>query len=149
MNIEYLKFIRKHSPKENAAALLKNATFSNYSKDKEQMHYNRFGLNINHTADQKITLQDFTKCSYANSCNANICPLDPGYLNRSHLKSEPVCRYFRQCAKGGNGANSEGVMLVIRGLPLPSHYFRAETRYSTLRADLKRIKRRYSQEVTA
>lgn len=96
-----------------------------------------------------MILRNLEICPYADRCNANICPLDPEYLNRSHLKSEPVCKYFRDCAKGGNRANSEGVILVIRGLLMSTHCFRAESRYNALKSDLKRIQKRYSREASA
>ena len=32
-------------------------------------------------------------------CNANICPVDPKHLNRTHIQGEAICAYLREAAK--------------------------------------------------
>ncbi len=38
-------------------------------------------------------------CPRYQSCNAPICPLDPGCLNRVYLKGEAICFYLSEAQK--------------------------------------------------
>jgi hypothetical protein len=42
-----------------------------------------------------------TDCPKFNTCNANICPLDPLWPRAVHLEHEPVCFYLRSTSKAG------------------------------------------------
>lgn len=41
------------------------------------------------------------QCPKFDSCSAPICPLDPDWSERKHIKDEPVCYYLREWAKHG------------------------------------------------
>jgi hypothetical protein len=40
-------------------------------------------------------------CYAFNTCNAPICPLDPGHPGSLHLKGERVCRFLLATGKAG------------------------------------------------
>lgn len=43
-------------------------------------------------------------CPKFDNCNAPICPLDPGFMERTHLEGEPACLYLRERAKHASEA---------------------------------------------
>ena len=38
-------------------------------------------------------------CPKYSSCNANICPLDPGWFNRTYMNGEAICFYILEAQK--------------------------------------------------
>lgn len=52
-----------------------------------------------------------TDCPKFIQCAANVCPLDPEWRKRSHLKGERVCFYLAEAVKDHAQANFEGVRL--------------------------------------
>lgn len=59
------------------------------------------------------TTRPMTACPRFNNCNANLCPLDPDWKARSHLKNEAVCPCVRQRAKGTyDGSIGRGEVVV-------------------------------------
>jgi len=60
-------------------------------------------------------------CPKYSHCSANICPLDPEWHIRNHLKDERVCFYLREIIKADGRA-------ILRGVLPKEHYERiAET----------------------
>ncbi len=49
----------------------------------------------------KIEMSD---CPRYMKCGANVCPLDPGMLRRTHIPGEPVCLLMTEYAKPGGPA---------------------------------------------
>jgi hypothetical protein len=49
-------------------------------------------------------------CPKYKSCNAPICPLDPGCFNRIYLKGEPMCFYMMEAQKPKARCRLKGVM---------------------------------------
>ena len=47
-------------------------------------------------------------CPKFESCSAPICPLDPDWRKRRHLKVERVCFYLCEAQKGGSEARFRG-----------------------------------------
>lgn len=50
------------------------------------------------------------RCKYYESCSANVCPLDPSYTLRTHLRDEPVCKLLLELSKPGGEATLRGVL---------------------------------------
>ena len=49
-------------------------------------------------------------CPKFDNCSAPICPIDPEWQKRVHIKDDPVCFYLRQHSKHGHrGQNTGGV----------------------------------------
>ena len=48
------------------------------------------------------------RCPRFQGCSANICPLDPKWRKRNHLKGEPVCGLLVESVKPGGEARLRG-----------------------------------------
>ena len=55
------------------------------------------------TTPNTMTNQSIT-CPKWQSCNATVCPIDPGYRNYKTQKGEAVCLWFREAMKAGGMA---------------------------------------------
>ena len=49
-------------------------------------------------------------CPKFKKCSAPICPVDPDWHTRVHLKSERVCFYLREAVKAGVAQNLRGAL---------------------------------------
>lgn len=45
--------------------------------------------------------RNMTKCPKFETCSANICPLDPLWRKRVHVKGDAVCFFLREAVKPG------------------------------------------------
>lgn len=53
-------------------------------------------------------IQNPNGCPRFEHCSAPICPLDPDWRKRSHLRRDPVCLYLREAVKPDAEANLAG-----------------------------------------
>lgn len=49
-------------------------------------------------------------CPKFSYCNAPICPLDPDWRLRTHLKGERACAFLREAMKPGGRARLRGIV---------------------------------------
>lgn len=56
------------------------------------------------------------RCYRFESCNANICPLDPGHLARRQIEGESICAILRAASK--NGRRTPELPNISRSLAL-------------------------------
>ncbi len=52
---------------------------------------------------------EMTDCSKFDRCSAPICPLDPEWQKRTHVKGERICFYLLECVKSGAEARFQGI----------------------------------------
>lgn len=50
------------------------------------------------------------QCPRFNGCSANVCPLDPGWRLRKHLRGEAVCGLLLESVKPGGEARLRGAL---------------------------------------
>ena len=96
----------------------------------------------NDTPEVRLSL-----CPRYERCSAPICPLDPEWEQRTHIKGEPVCGLLLELAKDGGEANLRGCLpgglvdrmvgsapsLLARWAPLRRAFERASKQLSKLR----------------
>jgi len=83
-----------------------------------------------------IEFKEMEVCPLADSCNANICPIDPYFLDRKYIKGESICRWFRDDAKHGLNCNNCGTISTIRGIPISILAAEAKLRYKPMKTKL-------------
>jgi hypothetical protein len=98
-------------------------------------------------------------CPRWQKCSANICPLDPEWRDRKHLKGEPVCGLALEAVKPGADARLAGyvrqevVAEVSRVLPnIMSRWYvirKVVERAATNGSRLDRLPRRAEKESAA
>lgn len=49
-------------------------------------------------------------CLKFSKCNANVCPLDPDWRLRTHIRDERVCFYAREAGKEGGENRLKSVL---------------------------------------
>ena len=84
---------------------------------------------------------EMNECPKYNHCSAPICPLDPGWQERTHPKGEHVCFYLIEYVKPGAAARFQGsttreLYSAIQSLAEP-----ISSRYAPIRRALERAKR--------
>ena len=52
-------------------------------------------------------------CDKYSSCNANICPLDPDWRDRTYIKGEAICFYLLETQKPGAALHFQGTIEVL------------------------------------
>ena len=77
-------------------------------------------------------------CPKYAKCSANICPIDPDWQLRTHMKGERICLYLREYVKQGGIARLRGSlpkeMLEKIALNLPDIW----SRYGNIKRSLER-----------
>ncbi len=73
-------------------------------------------------------------CAKYESCSAPICPLDPDWRKRNHLKGERVCFYLTEYAK-------PAARPILRGCLAGEHYQALAKAYPDIIATLGHLRR--------
>jgi hypothetical protein len=79
-----------------------------------------------------------SRCPRFDSCNANICPLDPQWPRAQHLKGEAVCGLLSELVKVGGRQRLEGRLTGDQLATLVREWPKIEARWGSIRAQLKR-----------
>ena len=80
-------------------------------------------------------------CPKFDHCSAPICPIDPEWQKRVHIKGDPVCFYLRQHAKDplwGQKAGSVASKLIDK---VGEVYLEVAARYGPLKTALVRAEK--------
>lgn len=86
-------------------------------------------------------------CPKYQSCNANICPLDPGWFNRTYIKGEPVCFYMLEAQKPKARCRFQGTIEgeIYRAICIVSP--QVKSIYGPIRKRLERAQRTKSRMI--
>ena len=77
-------------------------------------------------------------CPRFERCSAPICPIDPEWQKRVHIKDDPVCFYLREHSKHGHkGRNTGGVPEELLK-EVERVYSEVIARYAPLKSALKK-----------
>ena len=71
-------------------------------------------------------------------CSAPICPLDPNWRARTHLRGEPVCFYLREYSKVGPRLKFEGGLTEQTHITLVRAYLGITAAFYDIKKQLKR-----------
>jgi len=77
------------------------------------------------------------RCPRFDSCNANICPLDPQWPRAQHIQSEAVCGLLREVVKVGGPSQVASVLTTDQFATLIREWPKVEARWSDIRSRLK------------
>jgi hypothetical protein len=88
--------------------------------------------------DPKITWARIERCPKSCRCSAPICPLDPDWRLRVHLKGEPVCHWLRCLVKPGGRAILGGCVPTEVAQAIVGAHSEVIARYAPIKFALKR-----------
>mgnify|MGYP001826245683 CR=1 FL=1 len=80
-------------------------------------------------------------CLKFNRCGAPICPLDPDWRLRAHLKGEPVCLYLREYVKSDARARFRGTTKAELFVAIGNAINEIRERYAPIKRALERAKK--------
>jgi len=82
--------------------------------------------------------QAMKECPRFDGCCAPVCPLDSDFLDRAHLKGDPVCHYLRLYVKGALWGLKPGSIPANLTIRIAAAYSRLTARYGPLKYALER-----------
>ncbi len=85
------------------------------------------------------------QCPRFDHCSANICPLDPDWRLRNHLKGERSCAFLREVIKPGGRARLRGIVPREIAEKVSEVLPDVLSRYGHLRRALRRAAKRPSR----
>jgi hypothetical protein len=77
------------------------------------------------------------RCPRFDSCNANICPLDPRWPLAQHIQGERVCSLLTELVKVGGQTRVEGIVQPDQFATLVREWPKVEARWTDIRSRLK------------
>lgn len=77
------------------------------------------------------------RCPRFDSCNANICPLDPRWPRAQHIQGERVCSLLTELVKVGGKTRVAGIVQPDQFATLVREWPKVETRWTDIRSRLK------------
>jgi hypothetical protein len=77
-------------------------------------------------------------CPKFDNCSAPICPIDPEWKKRVHIKGDPVCFYMREHSKHGHRGQNRGVVAEELLKEVVRVYPEALSLYAPLKSALKK-----------
>lgn len=79
------------------------------------------------------------QCDKHDRCAAPICPLDPNWMKRTHIKGERVCFYLGEIAKRGGTLPETGPLPAKLAEAMVRAYPEVISRHGPLRTKLEAI----------
>ena len=86
------------------------------------------------------------ECPKFDYCSAPICPIDPEWRLRVHLKDDPVCFYMREHSKHGHRGQNRGVVAEELLKEVVRVYPEALSLYDPLKKRLEKISKQPSRK---
>lgn len=77
------------------------------------------------------------RCPRFDSCNANVCPLDPQWPRAQHIQGERVCGLLNEVVKVGGQPRVASVLSAGQFATLVREWPKVEARWSDIRVRLR------------